>query len=258
MKTLIIGMGEVGTAHYNILSTKYRVAGFDIKTGWKFNVNYSEDARKEVSEGTFEIMHVATPWLDGSFVPMVEGYAKKHRPEVISVLTTVLPGTCAEIEKRTGIPTVHSTTRGLHPNLEAGLRAIIKHVAGSAADEVSEYFDVAGIKCNRHDTAATTEVAHLLINIDYAVALAFADEKARICREFGVDYFEAVMGYTVTYNNGFTKLDHKSKRRPVLTPPNGKIGGHCLVQNAQMLAPVLRAAGVKAPLVEIVERYNEK
>lgn len=239
-------MGEVGRAHYNILSKVYPVAGYDIKTGWEGD-----------DRGRFDILHIATPWLGEGFVPMVSEYAAKWSPSIISVLTTVVPGTCRAIQEATGIPTVHSTTRGLHPHLEAGLGAILKHVGGPVAEEVSLYFNAAGIKSRHHNRAETTEVAHLLINIDYAVALAFADEKARICRQFGVDYVEAVMAYTASYNRGFESLDHASKTRPILTPPNGHIGGHCLVQNAQMLAPILRQAGVKAPMVEMVESFNK-
>lgn len=247
MKTLIVGMGEVGRAHYNLLSKVYPVAGYDTKTGWEGD-----------DRGFFDIIHIATPWLGDKFVPMVEDYARRHRPKHISVLTTVPPGTCRAIEDATGLPTCHSTTRGLHPNLERGLQNITKHVGGKRSEALGNYFKAAGISSIFHNRAETTEVAHLLINIDYAVALAFADEKARICREFGVDYVEAVMAYTRTYNHGFVALDHSSKVRPVLTPPNGRIGGHCLVQNAQMLAPVLKAAGVKAPLVEMVARYNDR
>jgi UDP-N-acetyl-D-mannosaminuronate dehydrogenase len=130
-------------------------------------------------------------------------------------------------------------------------------VAGPVSESVARYFEKAGIKCFAFNTPETTEVGHILQNLEYAVNLAFADEKARICRQYGVDYVDAVMSYNSSYNHGFEALDHKSKRRMLLTPPNGHIGGHCLVQNAQMLAPALRDAGVKAPLVEMIEKYNQ-
>lgn len=257
MKTLIIGMGEVGRAHYDILSTTYPVSAYDIKTGWyHWGPGYLASTDKP-AVGPFDIMHIATPWLGDDFIPMVEGYAKERKPKIISVLTTVPPETCRRIEGKLGIPTVHSTTRGLHPNLVTGLLNIMKHVGGTRSKDVAAYFQAAGIRCRSHQQAVTTELAHQLINIDYAVALAFADEKARICRQFGVDYVEAVMTYTMSHNDGFTQLDHRSKCRPILTPPNGRIGGHCLVQNAKMLAPILRDAGVSAPLVEMIEKYND-
>ncbi len=254
MKTLIIGMGEVGRAHFNLLRGTYEVIGYDIKSGW--DKGSSQLDLGESAAGWPEIMHVATPWLGDAFIPMVRDYAERFTPKQISVLTSVPPGTCLEIQGDTGIPTVHSTTRGLHPNLERGLLNITKHVGGRGSIEVAEYFEKAGIDCNEHHRAETTELAHLLLNIDYAVALAFADEKARICRQYGVDYIEAVMDYTRSNNIGYSAIDHSSKQRPILTPPNGRIGGPCLVQNATMLGPLLRAAGVKAPLIEMIENFN--
>lgn len=256
MNTVIIGLGEVGRAHFNLLKPHHDVLGLDIKSGWTVGFDGEVPSEEEMHSWA-DLVLIATPWLGDNFVPMVHDYVRRFAPKYINVLTSVPPGTCQQIEDETGIPTVHSTTRGLHPNLERGLLNITKHVGGSCAVEVAEYYEKAGIDCEVHRRAETTELAHLLLNIDYAVALAFADEKARICRQFGVDYIESVMDYTRTNNAGYAALDHSSKSRPVLTPPNGRIGGHCLVQNAEMLAPLMRAAGVKVPLVEMIENFNK-
>lgn len=246
MLGLVIGVGEVGRAHLEILRRIHPTRGLDIVTGW-----HGEKIEQ------CDVLHIATRYDASSFISMVCDYAKRFKPRIISVLSTIPPGTCQEIQDITGISTCHSTTRGLHPNLERGLRTIVKHIGGTGSDELADYFADAGILCRAHRRAETTELAHILNNLSYAVNLAFADEMSRVCRQYGVDYIEAVMDYTRTHNEGYTALDHTSKQRMVLTPPNGKIGGHCLVQNAQMIAPLLRGAGVKAPLIEMIERFND-
>lgn len=237
MKTLIIGMGEVGKALYEILSPHYEVFTKDI-----------DDV--DVPSG-IDIMHVCIRYSP-DFLGVVRGYAERYSPGVIDVCSTVPPGTCEQI----GPDAVHSTTRGLHPNLADGLKNIVKHVAGPKSEKVARYFSKAGVRCITHQRARTTELAHFLNNLSYGVSLMFADEMSRICRHYGVDYYEAVMQYTATNNEGFERLDHKTKRRMILTPPNGRIGGHCLTQNAEILGPILREAGVNAPMIEMLEKFN--
>lgn len=148
----------------------------------------------------------------------------QFRPELINVMTTTPPGTTAKLGQRS----VHSTTRGLHPNLRDGILATPKHIGGPRAKEVEDYFIGAGLKCITHKFAKTTELAHLLSNAQYATAILFADEMEKICRYYGTDYFETVMLYAKSHNEGYTAMGLNSKLRPILTPPYGKPGGHCI------------------------------
>src|SRR5204862_464610 len=75
-----------------------------------------------------------------------------------------------------------------------------------------------GVRCVTHGNAKTTELAHILNNSAYGISLMFADEMAKLCREYGVDYYEAVMKYTETHNRGFRELDHPRLVRSILTP----------------------------------------
>lgn len=236
-RTLIVGMGEVGTAHYKVLAPHYNVQVRDVGPATIIS--------------PIDIMHVAIPsptnlnvWLG-----TVDSYIDAYKPAVIDILTTVPPGTCRKL----GPNVVHSTTRGLHPNLDLGLTTITKHIGGPKAPEVAAYFRKAGVSCVAHLQPETTELCHILHNISYGVSLMFADEAARICRQYGVDYIE-YMRYLDTHNAGWQKLDHSSKIRQILTPPNGHIGGHCIVQNAQMLAPRLK----DSPLVSLLADYNKE
>lgn len=241
MKTLIVGMGEVGRALFEVLSPHYEVFAKDL----------GEPVAPIPEDGSIGIMHVCIRHSP-DFLDVVRGYVNRYTPGMIDVCTTVPPGTTEKIACATDA--VHSTTRGLHPNLATGLKTIAKHVGGPVSEEVAAYFREVGIPCITHYRAITTEVAHLLNNACYGINLMLADEMAGVCRQFGVDYIEAVIGYTMTNNDGFSRLDHDSKRRMVLTPPGGRIGGHCVVQSARMLIE----AGVTGEMLAKLANYNDK
>lgn len=230
-------MGEVGQALQDVLKPHYEVHTKDIE-------------EKSIPEG-IEIVHVCIRH-SADFHKIVSDYVSRFKPRLLDICTTVPPGTTAKFKN-----SVHSTTRGLHPHLSTGLKNIPKHIGGPRSEEVANYFRKAGVPCVTHKKARTTEVAHLLNNISYGVNLMYADEMARVCRHFGVDYTESVMRYTQTNNEGFRKLDHDSKCRMVLTPPNGYIGGHCVTQSAKMLIDAL-GDNASPVIAKILADYNKR
>lgn len=235
----IIGMGEVGTAHSKVLGRVYDI--------WEKDVEDKEAPGREV-----EVMHVALNYHalgHAKFVDIVAKYLQLLRPRYLDILSTVAPGTTELF----GPFAVHSTTRGLHPNLESGLATIAKHVGGPASGVVAKHFEKAGVRCHTHRAARTSELAHILNNSAYGVSLMFADEMAKLCRQYGVDYVEAVMIYTATHNDGFSALDHGRLVRPILTPPSGRIGGHCVTQGASLIPQEIRG-----PMLERLACYNDE
>jgi UDP-N-acetyl-D-mannosaminuronate dehydrogenase len=177
-------------------------------------------------------------------------YFKKYKPAIVNICTTIPPETVDELEK-TGINFCHSTTRGLHPNLAESVKVITKHIGGACADELAAYFNVARVPCITHNKAKTTALLHILNNVHYGVNLIFADEAAHLCRMHGVDFFDYLL-YTKTNNDGYSALGHPTKVRPVLTPPGGKIGGHCVTHSATLIKPAERET-----LFNHVAEYNE-
>lgn len=235
MRTLIIGAkGEVGKALSSILKRKYETYEKDI-----------EEA--DIPEG-LEIMHVCLRYSP-DFLETVRHYIGLYKPRIINICTTVPPGTTSRIGKNA----VHSTTRGLHPNLELGLRTFVKHIGGPYSELVADYFGKAGIRCVSHRRAETTELAHILDLYIYGVNVMAAQEAADLCRKYGVDYLQTVLAYGVTRNEGFSALDHESKCRMLLTPPNGPIGGHCVSQAAGLIPPEERPL-----LMSLLADYNNE
>lgn len=242
---LIIGLGEVGGSLRDVLAPVYGPKVFcrdkeEPKDAMKWPIN-------------FGIMHVAMNYSDGFEEAVIE-YARRYDPEIISILTTTPPGTCENIEATLGIPTCHSTTRGLHPALVEGMRAIPKHVGGRDPERslLEQHFNNAGIETVGVNSSRATELLHILNNVHYGINLMFADEAARLCREYGVD-FTQYLYYTMTNNRGYIAMGHDSKVRPVLTPPNGKIGGHCVNYSANLIPEDKRP-----PMMDMLAHYNDK
>lgn len=237
-RSLIIGEGEVGNALKEVLSKAHEVETKDL-------------AEKEFKPEP-DVMHVCVNYVGmgwDKFQEVVAGYRDKYKPKLIDICSTVRPGATARFGNRA----CHSTTRGLHPHLAEGLRTITKHIGGPNAPLLARYYAAAGVKTSVHRKAATTEAAHIAHLIGYGVQLMCADSLQRLCREAGTDYLESVVKYVMTGNEGFRALDMASKSRMVLTPPNGRIGGHCVVQAAQVALEM----GLSDPLIILLANYNK-
>ena len=81
----------------------------------------------------------------------------------------------------------------------------------------------------------TTELAKLFCTTYYGLCIAWHAEMKKICDKEGIDFEKAVTDFNNTYNEGYAKLGMQNVVRPVLYPPAGAIGGHCIVPNAEIL-----------------------
>jgi len=52
---------------------------------------------------------------------------------------------------------------------------------------------------------------------------------------YDLQYDEVYTHPNNTYNEGYEELGMPNVRRPVLYPPEGKIGGHCIAPNFELL-----------------------
>ncbi|MCL5667313.1 MAG: NAD-binding protein [Patescibacteria group bacterium] len=222
MKTVIIGLGEVGKALYEILSEHYKTVGFD-KNDWHANFDYDGEENCET-----EVMHVCIPYFD-NFVEIVGQYQQKFQPKITIIHSTVPVG----ISRRCGA--VHSPIRGIHPNLEGGIRTFVKFLGGEQASEVADYFRRAGLKVHLCDEPETTELMKLMDTEYYRVCIEFAQRVKNLCRMYEVPFSDAYRLSNLTYNEGYTKLGHPEFVRPVLEPIMKEIGGHCVLPNKRIL-----------------------
>jgi hypothetical protein len=75
--------------------------------------------------------------------------------------------------------------------------------------------------------------------------------EADICRKYKANYNDAIIEYQRMYNNGYLAMNEARFVQQMLTPPNKKIGGHCVVPNAKLLFK-----DTKNPIIGRVAKYG--
>jgi hypothetical protein len=252
MKTLVVGYGEVGRAHFNILSKAYPGQVF------------YKDKDKQVFDGMgqpcdieqVELMLIALqcdPKNMQPFIDTVVGYSKQFAPSIIDVLTTTPCGTVEQLQEAIGMwaEVNKSSVRGLHPHLDKFLLDIPKHIGGPSTVELRAYYEGAGITCVTHEKARAVELFHVLNNFIYGINILAADEAAKYCRDFAIDYNE-FLSYRKTNNDGFLKSGFPSKLSPILFPLNNAgVGGHCVKYSVTTIPD-----NIKGPLAKMLEEHK--
>lgn len=212
MKTLIVGKGEIGKSLERIFSKHYETEIID---------------KGDISEIKPEIMHVAFPYSD-RFEAFVNEYQQNYKPKFTVIHSTVPSGTSRRLDA------VHSPVIGLHPNLEKSIQTFTKYLSGPHASDVAQYFRRADINVYLTDKQETTELMKQLSTTMYGVLIEYTKEVKRLCDEHNVP-FEFWTLWTENYNKGYQELGHPEYTRPNLSPIMTKIGGHCVLPNADML-----------------------
>ena len=104
-----------------------------------------------------------------------------------------------------------------------------------AAELAKSHCEELGISPYICNSSRTTELGKLLSTTYYGLAIAWHGEMQKICKQMGVSFDQAVTIFNETYNKGYQKLDRGDVVRPVLYPPDGGIGGHCIIPNVEIL-----------------------
>ena len=222
MKTIgIIGYGEIGQ-------------GLDkVYVENKFYPLIKDLDRDDNLSGV-DALNICIPY-SYDFVAQVTEYIDTLKPGITIIHSTVPPGTIDKIA--CSHPNVaHSPIRGIHPELDKGIKIFVKVFGGPSAHTAATHFEHdLGVECKVYESAKATEIAKLLDTSYYGVCIAWHDYAKKLCDEHGVDFEEAQTHYNETYNDGYRDLWMDHVVRPILTPPDGKIGGHCVVSNAELL-----------------------
>lgn len=209
---LVIGLGETGRPLYEILKEAYPdTHGADIKTGLT--------AAFDVT-----VMNICFPYSE-NFVEEVKNYQGIYKPKLTIIHSTVPIGTTSQIPNA-----VHSPILGRHDNMKQSIKSFTKWVGGKKAAEASIYLSGADIQCNYVETSEETEALKLMCLAKYGMSIAFAGYQKEICDKYGIDYAD-VLKWDRNYNLNVAE----GLQRPLLTPPEGKIGGHCVIQNTRLL-----------------------
>ena len=175
-----------------------------------------------------DILHICFPYSE-EFVDEVKRYQKRYNPKFTVIHSTVPVGT----SRKCGA--LHSPIRGLHPNLESGIRTFPKFIGGKDASLVADYFRRKGLKVILFDTQEETELAKLLDTEYYRVCIEFVQRAYQLADSHSVPFHSVYTIPNQTYNEGYTKLGYPEYQRPVLQPIMTPISGHCVIPNSKLI-----------------------
>ena len=245
-RVLVVGLGEVGRALFDVLKESgcFTVYGFDI----------DEKKMQETGQSTVpskvDIMHICIPCPNqDNFLDAAADYVERFKPELAVINSTIPPETTMKLHKRCGGLTAHSPTRGVHESPEYmkwEMRRWTKYVGGvdaESAEAARKHFEEAGLRTKVLRSSLETELAKLFETTYRAWMIACFQEMHRISRHFGADFDEVV---------DFLGDTHLVRHdRPVMFPD--VIGGHCLVQNTELLLK-----SYDSEFLRLILKSNEK
>ena len=228
-KVGILGYGEIGKSIEQVyLENKKNT--FDLRI---------KDLDRNDNLAGIDILNICIPYKsETQFVGSVSSVISQFNPKLTIIHSTTAPGTTNILTDLTEALIVHSPIRGIHPNLYEGLMTFVKFIGSDtaeAAELAKSHCEELGISSYICNSSRTTELGKLFSTTYYGLTIAWHGEMQKICKQMGVSFEQAVTIFNETYNEGYQKLDRGDVVRPVLYPPEGGIGGHCIIPNVEIL-----------------------
>lgn len=219
---VIIGNGEIGKA-IHLLYNKSR-----------YNVTIVDIGSPLLDIKNIDVMNICIPYSE-NFVTIVKNYISCFEPNLTIIHSTVLPGTTKKI-KNTNI--VYSPVVGTHPDLFKSLKTFTKFIG--ANDKISlklvkKHYKKINIKYKVFKNSKAVETSKILSTLYYGMCIAFHHDVDLLCKENNLPFEQIMTEWNNEYNKGYTALGKTNVVRPVLSPPGGKIGGHCIINNAEII-----------------------
>lgn len=243
---LVVGLGEVGQAIFEVLSEKLG----DKVTGYDWGEDEDDKPRKELGE--FDVLHVCIPYSK-AFEEYVQGYIEEVSPGLVIVYSSTPIGKCNSI----GTDVVHSPVEGRHPELANSIRRMTRWLGCQQSRELllaanlwSKVLPGNSIKVIAD--SARTEFLKLYSTSKYGVNLAFADYANKVGESVEVSD-EDLKEFDKDYNDLYQRLGMTQFQRYILDDPKGEIGGHCVVPNAKLLNEF-----ASSPLLESIIKMEKK
>ncbi len=228
--SIVIGLGEVGRPLLDVLARVHPMQGVDLDP---------VEAPQSV-----DMLHVCYPMEIPNFVSVTAEYARRYRPAVVVIHSTVSVGTTSTVQAILDIPVVHSPVRGKHARLGQELLHYVKFIGvrdAHVAERVQRHFEAAGMRTKWLSSPEATELAKLTETTYLGLLVAFAQDVDRMARRSGVSYDDVAAFYEEI---GYLP------RVPFFP---GVIGGHCVMPNITLLK---RSLG--SQLLDAIEWSNEQ
>lgn len=223
MKVGILGAGQIGRSIFEVYQEKQPQDKIMVRDLY---IN-------DLEEG-LDVLHVALPGDLENFVDLVKENQSAYHPGVTIIHSTVPVGTTKQIPGA-----VHAPVRGVHPNLKEGILTFVMYIGANdpkARDLAEQILTRLDIPISRMDNSDATELAKMASTTYYGVCIAYHAYMKKLCDQVGVSFVSVINDWNSTYNAGYTRLGKQNVVRPVLyPPPDDIIGGHCVVENAELL-----------------------
>lgn len=224
MRSLVLGNGQIGQSVTEVIKRGGEVIVFDNK-----NMN-EPPILKNV-----DILHVCFPYQqkgEHDFVETVDFYIQKYQTRRVIIWSTVPIGTTKKIRGA-----VHSPVEGRHPKLASSIRSMTRWVGFNQQEDASfftPYFENLGLNAHFVPSSDFTEFLKLRSTSKFGINLAWTEYEAKVAEDLGMD-FRLIKEFDIDYNKLYHNIGMDWAQRYILDPPNGKIGGHCVVPNAELL-----------------------
>jgi UDP-N-acetyl-D-mannosaminuronate dehydrogenase len=227
---LIIGNGEIGKSLKQVEEEAGNKVYMRDVNPWGWQSNDTDE---------YDVCHVAIPYKSSNqFIADVHKHMLSYSAGITIINSTVEVGTTRKLIEVTGNAyIVHSFVRGVHPNLAEGIKTFTKYVGGKhsfATAIACEHFNSLDITIEPV-VAEESEMAKLLSTTYYGWNILFAKMVNELCEDHDLSYNVVYKIANETYNSGYKSLGMDNVIRPVLTPPEGRLGGHCVTPNFHLL-----------------------
>jgi hypothetical protein len=212
-KHLVAGGGEIGSAIAAVLQAHI----------------VDKDPQKNTwSEWQYDYLHICFPYFNG-FEKEVAEYQKEFEPKLTIIHSTVPIGTSLKCGA------VHSPCRGKHPNLYAGIKTFTKYFGGKKSKEAAELFSSKGVPVESGFTSNDTEAMKLWDTTMYGWNILLEKEVYKYCKDNGLNFDLIYTKANESYNKGYEQLGYPEFKKYILNHVEGKVGGHCVINNLPLL-----------------------
>ncbi|MDH3501812.1 MAG: GDP-mannose dehydrogenase [Nitrosopumilus sp.] len=222
MTDIILGMGEVGSTIFEILTER----GFDCIG---IDIDRTKEKKVESLNKNPQFLHVCLSGELDEFENTVLNQIKKNQDlQAVIIHSTVKPGTTKSIQNKIKTPVFYSPVRGVHKRFLEDVKRYTKFIAcdfeidENIKSEIENRFK----KIQWMSSTKTAEFAKILVDTTYyGWLINYAQLTKMICDKEEVNFDEMWK---------FSDEIHEFLgNRPKMFP--GIIGGHCVIPNLNLI-----------------------
>lgn len=217
MKALLAGFGEIGKGMYEIFSKVHEVKIIDFTKGESAIIT------------KVDILLIAFPWST-NFDKDVIYYQTTTKATATIIFSTVPIGTCKRLNA------CHFPVEAKHPHIGRDVMLNKSNFFGLAEGNKGalDFLRMSGINYRTLLNTDWTEFLKLRSTAIYGLNIEFARYSHGVANQIGMIY-DVIKEYDQAHNELTAERGTPEHSRYILDPPEGQIGGHCVVPNAKIL-----------------------